>query len=66
MEGSVSQISDLGPSYYFMQSRKKVSKNDKSIPFLTKLEIRPKLKIRGTLPSRETLRSHTENLSLKD
>ena len=28
MEGSVSQIFDLGPSFYFMRSRKKVLKND--------------------------------------
>ena len=33
LEGSVSQIFYLGPSFYFMQSRKKKKKMTKSYPF---------------------------------
>ena len=32
IEGSVSQIIDLGPSFYFMQSRKNVLKNYQKLP----------------------------------
>ena len=32
MEGTVSQIFDLGPSFYSMQCRKLYMKNDKKLP----------------------------------
>ena len=46
MEGSVSQIFYLGPSFYLMQSRKKtVLKNDQKLPvFLHKIKTKPQIK----------------------
>ena len=41
----MSQISDLGPSFYFMQSRKKVLKNGQKLPvFLHKIKTKAAIK----------------------
>ena len=62
LEGSVSQIFYLGPSFYFMQSRKKVVKNDQKLPvFLNKIKTKTLIKILR----HASLQSNVKSTSLK-